>query len=47
MYQIVHSTLTLDLLLPVVDDVLPGLVTPGKRGQPDGHPPEAGLGPGD
>ena len=43
----VYSTLTLNVLLLVVDTVLLGLVTNGDRGQPGGHPHEAGLGPGD
>ena len=42
----VYSTLTLNVLL-VVDTVLLGLVTHRDRGQPDDHPLEAGLSPGD
>ena len=42
-----YSTLTLNVLLLVVDTVLRELVTPGDRGQPGGHNNEAGLGPGE
>ena len=43
----VYSTLTLDVFLHVLDAVLLGLLTHEDRGQHEGHPLEAGLGPGD